>query len=167
MRTKLQNINEANCSLAREFEEVVQCKDDEIAELKRQLASTSIVVPTLRATAPDVDDVTTGGIAPVERTVSGARHGRAPPVDPYSGVCPARRPSVNLESVDRGGPVDPTSWTPEGACHSGVGLDPQAVLHHCYRLPKRTFRSWGANVSCPGLPYCLTKRRRDCSRFYT
>ncbi len=69
MRTKLQNVNvrmkdlwKANCSLAREFEEVVQCKDDEIAELKRQLASTSIVVPTLRATAPEFmsDDVTTG-----------------------------------------------------------------------------------------------------------
>ncbi len=100
MRTKLQNVNvrmkdlwKANCSLAREFEEVVQCKDDEIAELKRQLANTSIVVPTLRETAPefmhgtitDVNDVTTGGIAPVERTVSGARRGRAPPVDPYSG----------------------------------------------------------------------------------
>ncbi len=94
MRTKLQNVNvrmrKANCSLAREFEEVVQCKD---AELKRQLASTSIVVPTLRATAPefmhgtitDVDDVTTGGIAPVERTVSGARRGR-----PLFRVCPAR-----------------------------------------------------------------------------
>ncbi len=69
MSTKLQNINvrmkdlwKANCSLAREFEEVVQCKDD---ELKRQLASTSIVVPTLRATARElmhgtITDVTTG-----------------------------------------------------------------------------------------------------------
>ncbi len=100
MRTKLQSVNvrmkdlwKANCLLAREFEEVVQCKDDEIAELKCQLASTSIVVPTLRAMAPEFmhgtitvsDDVTTGGITPVERTVGGARCGRAPPVDPYSG----------------------------------------------------------------------------------
>ncbi|XP_064384634.1 uncharacterized protein LOC135333581 [Halichondria panicea] len=100
MRIKLQSVNvrmkdlwKANCSLAREFEEVVQCKDDEIAELKRQLASTSIVVPTLRAMAPEFmhgtitvsDDVTIGGITPVERTVGGARRGRAPPVDPYSG----------------------------------------------------------------------------------
>ena len=106
LRTKLQSVNgrmkdlwKANCSLAREFEEVVQCKDDEITELKRQLAtSMSIVGPplsTLRATAPEfmhgtstiTDDVTTGGVTPVERTVGGAsaRRGRAPPVDPYSG----------------------------------------------------------------------------------
>ncbi len=73
-RTKLENVHvrmkdlwKAHCSLAREFEEVVQCKDDEIAELKRQLASRSIVVPTLRATAPEFVHGTiteSGGLLP-------------------------------------------------------------------------------------------------------
>ena len=51
MRTKLQTVNvqvedlwKANCSLAREFEEVVQSKDDEIAD---QLASMSAVTPPI------------------------------------------------------------------------------------------------------------------------
>ena len=64
LRTKLQNVNvrvedlwKANCSLAREIVEVVQSKNDEIAELKCQLASTSVVTPpisTLRVTASAV-----------------------------------------------------------------------------------------------------------------
>ena len=118
MRTKLQNVNirvenlwKANCSLATEFEEVIESKDDEIADLKHRLASRSVLTPptsTLRAIAHEVmpdevvsvgrsvhdtsvsssepGDATTRDTPLVARkTVGGARPGKAPPVNSFSG----------------------------------------------------------------------------------
>ena len=112
MNTKLESVNsrvkelwKANCSLAREFEEIVQAKDDEIAELKRQLAAKSTVTTPLRASAPvfvsgrvsvsesgsvgdvagDLHETPTDDSFPVTTVATGVRRGKAPPVDSFSG----------------------------------------------------------------------------------